>query len=75
MIILRRTQPDLPRTFKVPLYPLTPILAVLFCGYLMMNLGVTTWVVFGIWMIVGAAIYMGYGRKKSKLAANWDLHV
>ncbi|EMQ98505.1 amino acid permease [Paeniglutamicibacter gangotriensis] len=71
VIMLRRTQPELPRTFKVPLYPLTPILAVVFCGYLMLNLGATTWVVFGVWMIVGAAIYLGYGRRKSKLAAAW----
>ena len=35
VIILRRTQPDLPRGFKVPFYPVTPILSIIACGYIL----------------------------------------
>ncbi|GAA5226732.1 amino acid permease [Paeniglutamicibacter antarcticus] len=72
VILLRRSSPELPRTFKVPFYPVTPILAIIFCGYLMANLGARTWVVFGAWMAIGSLIYLGYSRRHSKLAANWD---
>ena len=37
VIYLRRNNPGLPRPFKVPLYPLTPILGVFFCLVLMMG--------------------------------------
>ena len=53
VIYLRRTRPELTRTFRVPLFPLTPILGALMCAYLMANLGAETWVTFGIWMLVG----------------------
>ena len=61
VIYLRRTRPELTRTFRVPLFPLTPILGALMCAYLMANLGAETWVTFGIWMLVGLAAYFGYG--------------
>ncbi|NKX49372.1 amino acid permease, partial [Arthrobacter deserti] len=54
VMYLRRSRPDLPRTFRVPLYPATPILGTLMCAYLMVNLGSSTWWVFGAWMAVGA---------------------
>ncbi|NKX55155.1 amino acid permease [Arthrobacter sp. E918] len=69
VIYLRRSRPDLPRTFRVPLYPATPILGTLMCIYLMANLGPGTWWVFGAWMAVGAAVYFGYGRRHSRVAA------
>lgn len=69
MIFLRRTQPDAPRTFKVPFYPLTPLLGIAACLFLMFNLGSNTWIVFGIWMAVGFIVYLGYGRKNSRLGA------
>ncbi|WP_083292331.1 amino acid permease [Arthrobacter sp. SW1] len=69
VIYLRRNRPDLKRNFRVPLYPITPILGTLMCAYLMANLGVDTWLTFGGWMLVGAAIYFGYGRRHSKVAA------
>ena len=68
VIYLRRSRPDLPRTFRVPLYPLTPILGTVMCVYLMANLGASTWWVFGVWMLVGVGAYFGYGRRHSKLA-------
>jgi APA family basic amino acid/polyamine antiporter len=69
VIYLRRTRPELERTFRVPFFPLTPILGAAMCAYLMANLGADTWVVFALWMLVGLAAYVGYGRKNSRVAA------
>lgn len=70
VIILRKKQPDLPRAFKVPFVPVIPILAVLFCGYLTLQLPATTWISFGIWLLVGLLVYLLYGYRKSELAGN-----
>jgi len=72
VIHLRRTRPELKRTFRVPLFPLTPILGALMCAYLMANLGADTWVTFGVWMLVGLAAYFGYGRRHSRVASLSD---
>jgi APA family basic amino acid/polyamine antiporter len=69
VVILRRTEPDLPRSFRVPVSPVVPILAVLACGYLMLNLPVDTWIRFVVWMLVGFVVYFLYGRRHSRLAA------
>ncbi|MFD3517568.1 amino acid permease [Streptomyces sp. NPDC058657] len=68
VVILRRTQPDMNRTFRVPLGPLFPILGFAFCVYNMFGLGTETWIVFGIWMAVGLVFYFGYGIRHSRLA-------
>ncbi|MHA7180090.1 amino acid permease [Arthrobacter sp. MDB2-24] len=73
VVYLRRNRPDLPRSFRVPFYPVTPILGTLMCAYLMANLGAATWLVFGVWMLVGIGIYVGYGRRNSKVAALSEL--
>jgi APA family basic amino acid/polyamine antiporter len=66
VIILRRTRPDLPRPFRVPLVPVLPILSALACLYLMLNLPGETWLRFVVWMLVGIALYFGYGRRQSR---------
>ncbi|SDG83350.1 basic amino acid/polyamine antiporter, APA family [Sinosporangium album] len=68
VIVLRSTRPDLPRNFRTPLFPLTPILGVLFCLYLMVNLDRQTWAVFAVWTLVGLAAYFAYGFRRSRLA-------
>ena len=68
VIVLRRTRPDLPRGFRAPLVPLLPIASVGACVWLMINLTVVTWVRFAVWMAVGIAIYLAYGRRHSVLA-------
>jgi APA family basic amino acid/polyamine antiporter len=68
VIILRRTQPDLPRPFRAPLVPLTPILAILACGYLIASLNAVTLWRFVIWMMLGFILYFGYARRHSMLA-------
>ncbi len=67
VIVLRRTQPDHPRSFRVPLVPWIPALAILCCFGLMLGLPVETWLRFFIWLGLGLAIYFGYGRKRTAL--------
>ncbi|GAB3201182.1 APA family basic amino acid/polyamine antiporter [Pontibacter aydingkolensis] len=67
IIVLRRTNPDLKRPFKTPFVPLVPILGILICGYMMVNLGFDTWIRLIAWMGIGVVIYFLYGRKHSKL--------
>jgi len=62
VIILRRTRPDLPRRFKVPLYPWVPGLGLLFCVGLMFALPLNTWVRLLVWLLIGLAIYAFVGR-------------
>jgi APA family basic amino acid/polyamine antiporter len=68
VMVLRRTRPDLPRAFKVPGYPVVPILAALSCLFLMGFLTLGTWVRFFVWMAIGLVIYFGYSRTHSRLA-------
>lgn len=67
VIVLRYKQPDLPRGFRCPAVPLIPILAILFCGFLILQLGAATWIRFIIWLLIGVVIYFAYSRKHSKL--------
>lgn len=67
VIVLRKTQPDIKRNFRVPFVPLIPILAMLACGYLMINLSGITWIGFLIWFAIGIVIYFGYGYRHSQL--------
>jgi APA family basic amino acid/polyamine antiporter len=68
VLVLRRTHPDLPRAFRVPWVPVLPILAIVTCVWLMLNLTVLTWLRFVAWMIVGVVIYFTYSRRHSVLA-------
>nr|WP_231626290.1 amino acid permease [Streptomyces apocyni] len=67
VVILRKQRPDMPRTFKVALFPLTPILGFGFCAWMMFSLPVITWIWFAGWMIVGLVFYFGYGMQRSRL--------
>jgi len=67
ILVLRRTDPDRPRPFRTPLVPLVPVLAIISCVWLMAGLPWITWVRFGIWLLIGVAIYFLYGRKHSRL--------
>jgi APA family basic amino acid/polyamine antiporter len=69
VLYLRRTQPDLKRPFRCPLVPLVPILGIVCCLFLMIGLPLETWARLVIWLVIGLAIYFGYGRSHSKLAA------
>lgn len=67
IVILRRTMPNLERTFKVPLVPLIPILGAGCCAYLLSSLPLITWVAFLLWMGAGLLLYFVYGRHHSEL--------
>ncbi|MFI9154127.1 amino acid permease [Streptomyces sp. NPDC053367] len=67
VIALRRSEPELPRTFRVPLFPVVPVLGVGFCLYLMYETGWQTWLQFAVFLAVGLLIYLGYGRRNSRL--------
>jgi basic amino acid/polyamine antiporter, APA family len=68
VLVLRRTQPDLPRAFKTPLVPYVPIAAALICLFVMGFLTIGTWLRFLVWMGLGLIVYFGYGRSHSRLA-------
>jgi APA family basic amino acid/polyamine antiporter len=65
--IVRRTNPNLVRPFRTPMVPLVPILGIIISGYLMANLPWETWVRLIVWLVIGMAIYFGYGRKHSRV--------
>src|SRR5690606_3975519 len=53
-------------------FSLIPIMGVLFCSYLLIEIPAQSWVYFFVWMALGLVIYFGYGYRKSKLAAESD---
>lgn len=67
VIILRKTEPNLPRQFKTPLVPLVPILGIVTCGAMIFGLGAENWIRLGIWLALGFVIYFAYSKKHSKL--------
>jgi APA family basic amino acid/polyamine antiporter len=82
IMVLRRTDPDRKRAFRTPLVPLTPILGILICLYLIVGipmiengrlvrsggLPIETWIRFVVWLVLGLVIYFSYGFRKSRLA-------
>ena len=68
VLVLRYSDPDIPRPFRTPLVPLVPGLGILSCAYLMYGLPLDTWARLIIWMVIGLVIYFLYGRFHSKLA-------
>ena len=68
ILILRYTDPQRPRPFRTPLVPWVPLAAILSCAYLMYELPGITWFRFLIWMLVGLAIYVLYGFRRSRLS-------
>jgi basic amino acid/polyamine antiporter, APA family len=67
VIVLRRTKPDLERGFRVPFVPVFPIVGALLCIFLMKYLDGSTWIRFGIWLLIGLVIYFAYGMRHSRL--------
>jgi len=70
VLILRKTDPDRERPFKVPFSPLFPVLGILTCGGLMvysMKSLTTSSLYFPLWLLMGFAIYAGYGYKQKRL--------
>ena len=67
VLVLRRTEPERPRPFRVPwVYLVAPLSAVL-CVYVMLGLPIETWVRFAVWLGIGLSLYAGYGYKHSRV--------
>jgi len=67
ILVLRKTNPNQARPFRTPLVPLVPILGIIFNGYMMYKLGWVNWARLIVWLIIGLAVYFGYGRHHSRL--------
>jgi APA family basic amino acid/polyamine antiporter len=68
--ILRFKIPDRPRPFRVPFGPwLVPALGALSCVGMIAYLPPTSWVRFGVWLVVGLTVYAAYGYRHSRLRA------
>jgi basic amino acid/polyamine antiporter, APA family len=72
VIILRIQEPDLPRGFKVPGYPVTPILSIAACAYILFSLHWYTWIAFSGWLAVALSYYLMWGRRHSALNGDAD---
>ena len=71
--VIRRTDPELPRPFKTPWVPFVPIMGMAISLLMMVGLPGDTWLRLIIWLILGMALYFGYGRYHSRvqlMAAN-----
>ena len=67
VLILRRTQPDLRRGYRVPFVPLIPILSVIASLVLIVSLPLVTILRFVVWLAVGMVVYLLYSRHHSNL--------
>lgn len=67
VIFLRRSDPDRRRPFRVPWVPLTPLISIAACLYLMLQLPAITWIRFAIWLAIGLVLYFAYGYRHSAL--------
>ncbi|MGE5344719.1 MAG: amino acid permease [Acidithiobacillales bacterium] len=67
ILVLRVREPDRPRKFRVPFSPVTPVLGIGMCVFLMARLPGLTWLRFGVWLLVGLVLYFTYGRRQSRL--------
>jgi APA family basic amino acid/polyamine antiporter len=67
VIVLRYRSPELPRTFRTPWMPFTPLLGITFSLWLITQLRPVTWLRFLVWFVLGVAVYALYGYRRSKL--------
>jgi basic amino acid/polyamine antiporter, APA family len=69
VIVMRRINPTAKRPFRVPFFPLTPILSIAVCLLLAYYVGADTWLRLVVWLILGLLVYLAYGRKHSLMRA------
>lgn len=68
VIFLRKSHPELERGFKVPCMPFIPVISMMLCVFLALQLDMITWIAFCIWSVIGFIIYFAYGMKNSKVS-------
>jgi len=66
VLVMRKTNPEVPRPFKTPLVPFVPIAGALVCLAMIAGLGLGNWTRLIIWLAIGFVIYFGYSVKHSK---------
>ena len=66
VLVLRRTQPSLPRPFRTPCVPAVPVAGAVIALLQMAVLPWGTWVRLGVWLVLGVAVYVFYGRHHAK---------
>ncbi|MCG0747460.1 putative amino acid transport protein (putative) [Lactiplantibacillus plantarum] len=68
-ILLLRRNPKLNaiKGFRVPLYPVLPIISGLLCLFMMTQLSMETWLASLVWFLLGLIIYFGYGIRHSRM--------
>ena len=67
ILALRRNKKVQSTGFKVPFYPVVPIISFILCIFLIFQLEAETFIYCGIWFVAGIISYFAYGRKHSKL--------
>jgi APA family basic amino acid/polyamine antiporter len=67
VLVLRRTDPDRKRPFRVPFVWPVCLGGAAACIYVMFGLPLTAWIRFGIWLVIGLSIYIFYGYRNSTL--------
>ncbi|HKE69429.1 MAG TPA: amino acid permease [Nocardioidaceae bacterium] len=67
VMVLRSTHPELPRGFRVPFYPVLPLLSIAGCIWIIQDLRAVTIYVFVIWVSVAMLWYAFYGYRHSHL--------
>jgi APA family basic amino acid/polyamine antiporter len=68
VLVLRKQQPERPRSFRVPWSPVTPFISIAACMVLMASLPLETWIRFFVWLAIGLVIYFLFGKKHSEFA-------
>lgn len=72
VLVVRKTMPNVPRSFKTPFVPFVPIAGIITCLCMMLFLPADTWIRLVLWMLIGLDIYACYGIKHSKLEHGVD---
>ena len=67
VLVLRRLEPDRPRPFKIKFVGLVAGTAAAACVFVMLGLPRETWIRFAVWLGLGLAVYLVYGRRHSTL--------
>lgn len=67
VVVLRFIAPNAKRPFKAPAGVLVGLLGFGLCIYVMTGLGIPTWIRYGVWFVLGIAIYAWYGYRNSML--------
>ncbi len=74
VIWLRRTHPEIPRGFRVPLYPVLPALGIVSCFALIFTVETRVLIFFAWYTLIAIAMYFVYGLRNSQLQKGLAQH-